>query len=73
MEIDSTIGYAQIEGFRCGTGDIFTVFDFLERRQMRLKRASLIVMDGTLKRQYSLEQALNVIQYYISIGKNIIL
>jgi hypothetical protein len=69
MEIDSTIGYAENEGFRCGTGDIFTVFDFLERSQLKVKERPLIIMDGTLKLHYSLEQALSIIQYYISIGR----
>jgi hypothetical protein len=69
VEIDSTLGYAENEGFRCGTGDIFTVFDFLERRQMHVKERPLIIMDGTLRRQYSQEQALTVIKYYISIGR----
>lgn len=69
MEIDSTLGYSQNEGFRCGTGDVFTVFDFLERRQMHVKERPLIIMDGTLRRQYSLDKAMAVIQYYISIGR----
>jgi hypothetical protein len=69
MEIDSTLGYAHNEGFRCGTGDIFTVFDFLERRQLHVKERPLIIMDGTLRQQYSHEQALTIIQYYISIGR----
>lgn len=71
MKIDSTLGYADKEGFRCGTGDTYTLFDFLERKQFRLKECPLIVMDSTLKhyQQYSKEHALKVIQYYISVGK----
>lgn len=71
MSSDSTLGYADKEGFRCGTGDIFTVFDFLERKPLRIKELPLIIMDSTLKQyqQYHLEHVLSVIQYYISIGK----
>jgi hypothetical protein len=71
MGIDSTLGYSDCEGFRCGTGDIFTVFDFLEKKQIRVKERPLIIMDGTMRqyRKYSQEQALKIIQNYISIGK----
>lgn len=71
MEIDSTLGYTDKEGFRCGTGDIFPVFDFLYRKQLNVKERPLIIMDGTLRQyqQYTQEQALPIIQYYISIGK----
>jgi hypothetical protein len=68
MEIDSTLGYAENEGFRCGTGDIFIVYDFLERSKLHLKERPLIIMDGTM-RQYSQEQALTTIQSYISLGR----
>jgi hypothetical protein len=67
MEIDSTLGYSHKEGFRCGTGDVFSVFDFLERRQIHVKERPLIIMDGSLRLQYSQEQALKIIQYYISV------
>jgi len=71
MKIDSTLGFADKEGFRCGTGDIFPVFDFLKRKQLRLKERPLILMDGTLRQyqEYSNEKVLEIIQYYISIGK----
>ena len=71
MKLDSTLGYADKEGFRCGTGDIFPVFDFHNRRQLELKERPLILMDGTLQqyRRYSIEEAFETIQYFISIGK----
>lgn len=71
MEIDSTLGFADKEGFRCGTGNIFPIFDFLERKQLILKERPLIIMDSTLKKyqQYSQEQAIELIQYYVAIGK----
>jgi len=48
MEIDSTCGYADKEGFRCGTGDEFCVFNILSREKLRLKERPLIVMDCSL-------------------------
>lgn len=48
MEIDSTLGYAEEAGFRCGTCHEFPVFDILERRVLKLKERPLIIMDVTL-------------------------
>ena len=67
MKIDSTLGYANKEGFRCGTGDIFPIFDFLERVQLNVWECPLIIMDGTLKRHYTLDEALSMIQYYFTV------
>jgi hypothetical protein len=71
MKIDSTLSFADKEGFRCGTGDIFPVFDFLNRMQLQLKECPLILMDGTLQQhqEYSREQVIDISQNYISVGK----
>jgi len=45
MKIDSTCGYADYEGFRCGTGDAFSVFNILSREKLKLKERPLIYMD----------------------------
>ena len=45
MSIDSTCGYADKEGFRCGTGDKFSVFNILTREKLKLKERPLIYMD----------------------------
>jgi hypothetical protein len=45
MEVDSTCGYADREGFRCGTGDEFRVFNILTREKLKLKERPLIFMD----------------------------
>ncbi len=49
MLIDSTLGYADMEGFRCGTGDEFHVFDFLRRKTLTLKERPLIIMDSSVQ------------------------
>lgn len=71
MRIDSTLGYADREGFRCGTGDIYPVFNFLERKELGLRERPLVVMDGTLRQyqNYSNEKALEVLQYYFNISR----
>lgn len=48
MKIDSTCGYADMIGFRCGTGNEFSVFNILARKKLNLKERPLIVMDCTL-------------------------
>jgi hypothetical protein len=71
LDIDSTLGYHDHEGFRCGTGDIFPIFDFLKRSQFHLKERPLIIMDGTLRhhQKYSPEKAIGIIQNYITIAQ----
>jgi len=48
MKIDSTCGYASHFGFRCGTGNMFSVFNILTRKKLFLKERPLVVMDSTL-------------------------
>ena len=45
MRVDSTCGYADKEGFRCGTGDEFSVFNILTREKLKLKERPLVYMD----------------------------
>lgn len=70
MLIDSTLGYADQEGFRCGTGDVFHVFDFLDRKELTLTERPLVVMDGSLKvyRNLSVSDAENILKYYLQVG-----
>ena len=71
MKIDSTLGYYDNEGFRCGTGNIFPVFDILRRNQLNLLERPLIIMDVTLfkYKNYSIEQASEIMNYYFSISR----
>ncbi len=45
MKIDSTCGYADKEGFRCGTGNEYSVFNILTRKKLKLRERPLIYMD----------------------------
>lgn len=48
MNWDSTMSYADHEGFRCGVCYPFPVFDILERKELNLIERPLIIMDGSL-------------------------
>jgi len=48
MEIDSTCGYSDKEGFRCGTGTEYSVFNILTREKLKLRERPLVVMDRSL-------------------------
>jgi len=47
MEWDSTLGYPEKEGFRCGTCYEYSTFNFLTRKKLRVRERPLIVMDGS--------------------------
>lgn len=48
MEWDTTLSYADHEGFRCGTCWEYPVFNFITRKQLKLREKPLIVMEGSL-------------------------
>jgi len=48
LEYDTTLSYADISGFRCGTCYEFTPFDFIKRKIINIKEIPLIVMDATI-------------------------
>lgn len=54
LTYDSTVGYADHEGFRCGTCHPFQPFDIERDRVLDLWEIPLIVMDGTLKQYRNL-------------------
>lgn len=47
MQWDSTLSYADKEGFRCGVCYSYSVFNILTRKKLNLKEKSLIVMEGS--------------------------
>lgn len=48
MKWDSTLSYADKEGFRCGTCYEYSVFNILSRKKLKLKEMPLEVMEGSL-------------------------
>lgn len=47
LAIDSTLGYAEQAGFRCGTCHEFPVFDLRAGRMLQLRERPLVAMDVT--------------------------
>lgn len=64
MEWDSSLGYPEAEGFRCGICQDFPVFNFLTRKMLHLREKPLIAMDVTLAiyQQYTPETAFEKLQ-----------
>ena len=56
---DSTVGYPEHPGFRCGICQDFPVFDFEQRKTLILREKPLAAMDVTLAqyRRWSPERA----------------
>ena len=48
FDSDSTLGYADSPGFRCGTCHPFSMFDPLNKKRLNIKQIPLILMDTTL-------------------------
>jgi hypothetical protein len=48
MEWDSSLSYADREGFRCGVCYPYSVFNIITRKKLNLKERPLIVMEGSL-------------------------
>ena len=63
MKYDSTVGYNEREGFRCGTCHEFNPWDFENDCSMELIERPLIVMDVTLwnYRMMSIEEGFNTL------------
>ncbi|MBL7825927.1 MAG: polysaccharide deacetylase family protein [Saprospiraceae bacterium] len=61
MMEDSTMGYPESEGFRCGICIAYPVFDITQRTVLQLKELPLIAMDVTLAQyqHYSPQEALH--------------
>jgi hypothetical protein len=73
FEIDSSLMYAEKIGFRCGTANEFSVFNFLDRKKLKIKERPLILMESSLKlKKYeniSIENSYNLVDYYKNIAK----
>lgn len=71
MKISSNMGYASHEGFRCGTGNKFPVFNILTRELLNVEEKPLILMDTTLNfyRGLTAIQSFEQVKNYILIGK----
>lgn len=48
LEFDHTLGFAELEGFRCGTCFNYPVYNFLTRQKLNLRESPLIFMDVSI-------------------------
>ena len=48
LSVDSTLGYSDYPGFRCGTCHEFIFFDIISRKELNFKESPLIVMETTI-------------------------
>jgi hypothetical protein len=48
LQTDSTLGYAEVPGFRCGTCYDYPAFNLKTRKKLQLREQPLIAMDVTL-------------------------
>ncbi len=46
MAVDSTLGYPEMAGFRCGVCQDYPVFNILSQKKLRLRELPLVAMDG---------------------------
>lgn len=48
LRIDSSLGFGDRVGFRCGCCYSFHVFDVVQKKRLKIKESPLLVMDGVL-------------------------
>ena len=48
LQFDSTLGYPEVIGFRCGTSHEYPCYNLVSRSRLKLRERPLIVMDTTL-------------------------
>jgi len=70
IKIDSTLGYQDKIGFRCGTGFTYYLWDFKNNQQRKIKERPLIIMDGCLliEAKYKVSNAKEI--YYCFLKEN---
>lgn len=71
MEEDSTLGYAEADGFRSGICQSYPAFDLSQRKMLHLREKPLVLMDVTLAQYLRLtpEQGIAKIRYYHKVVK----
>jgi hypothetical protein len=59
LKIDSTVGYADLPGFRCGTARKFSMWGWKNMAPLELKQQPLVVMEGTLLSGVYMDRKIN--------------
>lgn len=69
LSFDSSFGYSETFGFRCGTCHEFTLFDPLKRKKINLKERPIVLMDSfflKLRNPQKAKYLLNHLQQLVS-------
>lgn len=56
LETDHTLGFAEMEGFRCGTSFSYPVYNFLTREKLKLRESPLIFMEVSVTEYQKIDQ-----------------
>ncbi|MEO6352538.1 MAG: polysaccharide deacetylase family protein, partial [Burkholderiaceae bacterium] len=69
MTYDSTLTYADLPGFRCGTCHEYSMYDLASRKPLKLQQRPLVVMESSVLEQPNMGlghdiEALSLMQYY---------
>lgn len=57
LKYDHTLGFAEMEGFRCGTCYSYPVYNFLTRKKLHLRESPLIFMEISVTEYQHLDKA----------------
>ena len=70
ISVDSSLGYADGDGFRCGTGNTYPLFDLSKMQILSIHEMPLILMDTTMVfyLNLSVEESRNKLFRYISLA-----
>lgn len=73
MKNDSSFGFVEQPGYRCGTGSEMPVFDIQKREVLKVREQPLVIMDGALAAAASgeLAKAREMTKYYVNISKKL--
>jgi len=73
IKFDSTFGYQDLVGFRCGTGHNYYLYNFNKEKQSSVQEIPLVVMDGPLlmESDYDVLKAEKIIFDFIERNKKI--
>jgi hypothetical protein len=72
IDNDSTLGYADKPGFRCGTSRSFSMYDLLNRRKLNLTQTPLVLMETSVfsPEYLGLGNNINALEYMKNIKNN---
>ncbi|HIP13155.1 MAG TPA: hypothetical protein EYG73_10610 [Arcobacter sp.] len=73
IQYDSTLGFQDLIGFRCGTGHNYYLYNFNKEKESTVQEVPLVVMDGPLlmEANYDIEKSREVIFDFLAKNKEL--